>query len=158
MDRCQINRNTFYYHFHDIPELLELSIKRDLDNIIKTYSRLGSPRDCLEPLVKHSISHQRAILHIYHSLHREVFLNEMDRITLYLAAQYVETAIASKPAVSEADRKLLTRFCKCMLVGIFLDWLNRDMSYDLLSSFDRICELLSDSGNLVFFRPADGGQ
>ena len=27
VDRCQINRNTFYYHFHDIPELLESIIK-----------------------------------------------------------------------------------------------------------------------------------
>lgn len=23
VERCQVNRNTFYYHFHDIPELLE---------------------------------------------------------------------------------------------------------------------------------------
>lgn len=29
VDRCQINRNTFYYHFHDIPELLEDTVKRD---------------------------------------------------------------------------------------------------------------------------------
>lgn len=29
VERCQINRNTFYYHFHDIPELLETTIKND---------------------------------------------------------------------------------------------------------------------------------
>ena len=29
VDRCQMNRNTFYYHFHDIPELLETAVKND---------------------------------------------------------------------------------------------------------------------------------
>ena len=34
--RCQVNRNTFYYHFHDIPELVEYSIKEDVDAIMRS--------------------------------------------------------------------------------------------------------------------------
>ena len=26
-DRCQVNRNTFYYHFQDIPSLTEWSVE-----------------------------------------------------------------------------------------------------------------------------------
>ena len=31
VERCDINRNTFYYHFQDIPDLLYKSLKKDID-------------------------------------------------------------------------------------------------------------------------------
>ena len=34
VERCEINRNTFYYHFHDIPDLLDRILKRNADDII----------------------------------------------------------------------------------------------------------------------------
>lgn len=59
VDRCQINRNTFYYHFHDIPEILEYTIKNDADLIIQTYSQFGTPFDCLAPLVEHCLKKRK---------------------------------------------------------------------------------------------------
>lgn len=153
VDSCQINRNTFYYHFHDIPELLEQTIKNDADDIIQTYNNFGSPMDCLTPLVQHCMNHQKAILHIYRSVHREVFLNEFNQICLYLVTQYVNTATAELTLLPD-DRKLLIRLYKCALVGIFLDWLNEGMNYDLLTSFRRICELLAGSGKQAFLNAA----
>ncbi|MGN1277577.1 MAG: TetR family transcriptional regulator, partial [Floccifex sp.] len=29
VEDCQVNRNTFYYHFHDIPDVLEKYLKED---------------------------------------------------------------------------------------------------------------------------------
>ena len=34
VDRCGINRNTFYYHFESIPSLLEQTVKYMTDEII----------------------------------------------------------------------------------------------------------------------------
>ena len=34
VERCEINRNTFYYHFHDIPDLLDRILKRNANDII----------------------------------------------------------------------------------------------------------------------------
>lgn len=149
VDSCQVNRNTFYYHFHDIPELLEKTIQRDANDIIQTYNNFGSPIDCLTPLAQHCVSHQRALLHIYRSVHREVFLNELDRICLYTVTQYID-AVTAELAISANDRKLLIRFYKCALVGVLLDWLDAGMDYDLLASFSRICNLFAGSGRQAF--------
>lgn len=149
VDSCQINRNTFYYHFHDIPELLEETIKNYADDIIQTHINFGSPMDCLTPLVQHCMNHKKAILHIYHSVHREVFLNELNQICLYCVTQYINTATAEL-TVSQNDRKLFIRLYKCALVGIFLDWLDEGMNYDLLASFSRTCELHAGSGKQGF--------
>lgn len=153
VDRCQINRNTFYYHYHDIPELLEYAVTIDTDHIIQSYSRLGSIMDCIAPLVSHCASRQKAILHIYRSVQREVFLSELEQITLYAVTKYVDTVTAGLPVRPE-DKTLLIRFYKCTIVGIFLDWLNEDMRYDLLASSDRICELLAGSGKQAFLKSA----
>lgn len=29
VERCGVNRNTFYYHFHDIPEVVEYVLKEN---------------------------------------------------------------------------------------------------------------------------------
>lgn len=151
VDSCQINRNTFYYHFHDIPELLENTIKHDADNIIRNHHNFGSPIDCLTVLTQHCITHQKAMLHIYRSVQREVFLNELDRICLYTVTQYINT-ITADLAISPDDKKLLIRFYKCAMVGILLDWLNEGMNYDLLASFSRICDLLAGSGKQALLK------
>lgn len=151
VDSCQINRNTFYYHFHDIPELLEQTIKKDADDIIQTCNNFNSPIDCLTLLVQHCMSHQKAILHIYRSVHREAFLNEFNQICLYFVTQYVDT-VTAELTIPPDDKKLLIRLYKCALVGIFLDWLNEGMNYDLLTSFSRVCELLAGSGKQAFLK------
>lgn len=154
VDRCQVNRNTFYYHFHDIPELLESTIKQEADNIIQTYSKLGSPLDCLTPLAERCLKRKKALLHIYRSTQRELFINQLDRICLYAITQYIETVTADMTFLPE-DKKLLTRFYKCTLTGIFLDWLNAGMNCDLLEAFNRITELLEGSGKQAFLRAAE---
>ena len=34
VERCEVNRNTFYYHFQDIPTLAQQSVKRWVDEVI----------------------------------------------------------------------------------------------------------------------------
>ncbi len=33
VERCGVNRNTFYYHFRDIPDVVEFILKRKWDEI-----------------------------------------------------------------------------------------------------------------------------
>lgn len=157
VELCQINRNTFYYHFRDIPDLLETTIKQDADLIIRTYGKFGSPLDCLAPLATHCLNRKKALLHIYRSAQRETFVNQLDRICLYAVTQYVELVAADLTLFPE-DRKLLIRFYKCSLTGILLDWLNAGMNYDLLKAFSRITELLEGSGRQAFLRAASAAE
>lgn len=153
VDRCQINRNTFYYHFHDIPDLLEYTIKQDTDSILEKYTKFGSLIDCLIPFVQHSLNHKKAILHIYRSIQREIFVEQLEHIALYVAAQYIDTVTQTLTLPLE-DKQLLSRFYKCTLVGIVLDWLDTGMNYDLSSAAIRICELLDGSGRQAFLKSA----
>ena len=154
VDICEINRNTFYYHFHDIPELLETILKKNADYVIHTYGRLVSPLDCLTPLVESCINRQKAILHIYCSINREIFLKELDRILLYAVTEYINTSQAAR-TLSSDDKKMYIWYYKCTLTGIVLDWLNDGMQYDVLASFAALHDLLNDTDKKISFQPAE---
>lgn len=155
-DRCQINRNTFYYHFRDIPDLLNTIVTEDADRVIRANSRFGSPLDCLRPLVKNCEQRKKAILHIYRSIHQEVFLKELDRILLYVITQYVD-AYTKDSEISPDNKRQLIWFYKCSLTGVLLDWLNDGMNYDLLSAFFHLHRLLNDPDNRLLLKTDGDG-
>ena len=157
VDRCQINRNTFYYHFHDIPDLLETTIKADADEVIQNYSQFDSPIECLSALIRHSLQRRKAMLHIYRSLQREVFLKQLERSTLYVVTQYIDT-VTVELHVSPQDKALLIRFYKGMLIGVNLDWLDSGMDYDLQKNAGRINDLFLDAGKNAFLKAEQSYQ
>lgn len=154
VDRCQINRNTFYYHFHDIPELLESTLIQDADLIIQSCARLDSPMDCLTPLMELCLSRKKALLHIYRSTQKEAFIHQFDRICLYTTTQYINKVTDGLQLVPE-DKNLLIRFYKCTLVGLLLDWMDTGMNYDLLKGLGRVTELLGNSIMQALLKAAD---
>lgn len=149
VERCHMNRNTFYYHFHDIPELLEITIKNDADQIIQDYGRCGAPLESILCFIEHCNNRKKAILHIYRSVYREYFINELDRIGLYIVNQYLNTVITDY-ALPEEDKALLTRFYKCMFTGVLIDWLNQGMQYDLTRYAVRINTLFHGAAERAY--------
>lgn len=62
VERCGINRNTFYYHFEGIPSLLETMAVNLADEIIAAHAKFGSPMDCVTPIVRYCEAHRTEIL------------------------------------------------------------------------------------------------
>lgn len=52
VEDCGINRNTFYYHFTDIPSLATEIITERADQIIRQYANPDSPEACLNAAVQ----------------------------------------------------------------------------------------------------------
>lgn len=145
VDRCQVNRNTFYYHFEDIPSLMEYTIKAWADEMIQQHYKFGSPASCIVPLIQGCIKRKSAILHIYRSVHREAFMRYLDEINRHIVKAYVEYA-EEEADVSAEDRDALCWFYKCTLTGIVLDWLDQGMTYDLLDIAERTCDFFAEAG------------
>nr|CRY94533.1 hypothetical protein [uncultured prokaryote] len=130
VDRCGVNRNTFYYHFQDIPSLLEEFLTGQIDLLIEKHCRVGSLEECVSLLVGFFADNRRAALHIYSSQPRDIFIRRFDGLLMYLVEEYVDS-IAQELSLQLADRTVVVRFYKCLLMGVFLDWLDSGMAYDL---------------------------
>lgn len=68
--QCGVARNTFYYHYRDIPTLLQQILEEVMDELVRRYYSPKSPVDCIRALLDYMKAPQKALLHIYRYLPR----------------------------------------------------------------------------------------
>lgn len=143
VERCKINRNTFYYYFESIPELVEYHLTTMADQLMDSFDE-PDPGKELAQVVSYFTQRKRSVLHIYRYFPREQFLPMLDKIAVYVIERSIRQATAEAP-ISEKDLTVLIRFYKGALVGGLLDWLEAGMSYDMNTTVERLCELMEGS-------------
>ena len=67
---CGINRNSFYYHFSDIPTLLEEILIEKADAIFKPEIN-GNIFGCMTAAIRVALDNKNAMMHILNSANRE---------------------------------------------------------------------------------------
>lgn len=85
VEQCGINRNTFYYHFQDIPTLFQKMMEEKAEELIENHYQPDEPIECIRPFIQYGVRNRRAILHVYRYVPRETFLYllESDCFPLY---------------------------------------------------------------------------
>ena len=137
---CGVNRNTFYYHFRDIPALLEELITDQANRIIAAQGAALSLADCLETAARFALERRQAVLHINQSAHRDLFELCLMDVCRRVVEDYAAAAIGSVPIPPE-DRAVIIRFYQCECFGQVMAWLNDGMRYDIGKQFRRLCYL-----------------
>ena len=145
VERCGINRNTFYYYFDGIPELVEYHLTTMADQLLDSFKE-PNPREELNRVVNYFVQRKKSVLHIYRYLPREQFLPILDKIAAYVIERSIRQATAEIP-IPEEDLTVLVRFYKGALVGGLLDWLEAGMNYDMNTMVERLCELMEGSSH-----------
>lgn len=56
VEDCGINRNSFYYHFRDIPSLIEEIIREAADDLIKKYPSIASVDEAAEAAFRFTVT------------------------------------------------------------------------------------------------------
>ncbi|RHM60484.1 MULTISPECIES: TetR/AcrR family transcriptional regulator [Coprobacillaceae] len=140
VERCEVNRNTFYYHFQDIPTLAQQSVKRWVDEVIETHYEFGSPLTCLIPLTEEFIKRKEAFKHLYFSSQRDDFMRYTDHLAYHVVRLYMKQD-SHYISISNQEKEMIVHLYKCLLIGIILDWLESDTNYDLSLFVKNICQL-----------------
>ena len=156
VEDCGINRNTFYYHFADLPDLVEAIIKDEAERLMGSYRGIASLQDCVDTAMRVCVDHKRALLHIYNSSNREIYERYLLEICEYLATAFVNNTISGLP-LSEEDRHAIILGYKCECFGYVVNWLCHDMDETLQRRFLRLCELRTGLGGELMERLAREG-
>lgn len=151
VEGCGVNRNTFYYHFKDLPALLEEIIMDQAERIIAEQGPALSLPDCLETVVRFAERRRQALLHINQSAHRDLFELCLMDVCRRVVEGYAAAAIGSLPIRPE-DRETVVHFYQCECFGQVMAWLNGGMRYDLAGEFRRICRLGEGMTELMLSR------
>lgn len=155
VEDCGINRNSFYYHYADLPALLEEVVAEDLKEIMESHPTVASLEEGFDTVVESILRRKRAVLHIYNSLSRDVFERYLMDVCLYVVKTYVEADFAGRP-VDERDMETIIRYHKCECFGNIIDWLNGGMKDDISAYFHRIYQLKRGWEGAVLLREGRG--
>ena len=149
VEKCGINRNSFYYHFQDIPSLIAEIITACTDRLIEEYPTISTLDECCEMAVRYALRNRSAVMHIYHSVNRDLFEKSTMRLCEYAVTTYIDTAFPQHQ-LPEADRKAVIRFIKCQIFGMCIDWISDGMQDEALEELrpdiEDMFECLKDAG------------
>ena len=154
-DRCGINRNTFYYHYQDVPALVEEICAIQVERIVQEYPSLNSLEECLDVAMKFILENRRAILHLYYSDNRSTYVNALWRMCDQAVRTYVNT-VFGKEKLSPRDREIIIRYHKCECFGMIVDWINTGMKADRLDDLHRLCWLRKGTTEQLIRRSQSG--
>lgn len=128
VEDCGINRNTFYYHFEDIPSLVKQILNAEVEKVLLKQEAVVSWEEGFIEGAQFALQNKKVVYHIYNSARREEVEKYLYHVAGDVMRQYVEAAAAGSKA-KEEDKKLIADFYKSALVGMTLDWLNSGMKY-----------------------------
>ena len=145
VNRCHVNRNTFYYHFQDIPMLMIDSIEDWMSDVIQKYGMFESPVNCLTYMAQECMKRKKAFLHLFCSVQKDVFLSRLNKMGDDIIREYVDE-IGKYQQISKAEKEIFIKCYKCVFIGSLLDWLEEGASYDLAELYEEMCRIFAGAG------------
>jgi len=140
VEKCGVNRNSFYYHFRDMKALLESIVKEDVDQIMAEHPTIDSLESAFATTIDFAEKNRMIIQHIYNSVNRDVFEQNLWKVCEYVIATFGVTAFAGTP-VSAFDKEAISEYYTCQLFGVAVFWLRSGTKSDIHEKISRICEL-----------------
>ena len=140
VEDCGINRNTFYYHFEDIPSLIEAIVREETETVLHNHEAIESFEECLEIASRFILQHRKAALHIYNSSGRDIYQRYLMQMCRYVVESYINTKFTDFHP-SEEDRDIILQLYSCQCFGLFIDWLDSGLKEDIQPKLHRLCEL-----------------
>lgn len=140
VEECGVNRNTFYYHFQDIPTLIKDIFTERAEALLKQRPDYASLEDALDEAVQMVIKNKRIVYHLYRSADRALVEMYLMHTCEQVILSYIHDNRGDLP-VSPADKTIIVRYYKCQCFGMIIDWLNSDMRFDIAAEAHRMYEL-----------------
>lgn len=127
VEDCGVNRQTFYYHFQDIYDLIAWSLNTEIDELLKSSDAKNS--DLKKQLLR---------VFRYFEDNRQIILNGFDSVNHMqyenIVEEYARTHLKEKLAlvpqsafVSEEEREAIIDIYANGFSGLFLKWIERGM-------------------------------
>ena len=141
VEDCGINRNSFYYHYQDVPALLGTIVREQAEIVITEYPTVDSLEGAMEAIISFALNNKNAVLHIFNSVSRDILQKNLSLLCEDVIGKYVDTII-SDMKYSEDDRRIIVGFLKCEFFGVTVDWINGGMKEDLMKDSRRFFEMM----------------
>lgn len=156
--RCGVNRQTFYYHFRDIYNLLDWMFENEGQEFTKKYPEVNNSGDgqaTIRSLCTYLQDNRTVMMNIYNSLGRELLDRYLCRETAKLLTSFLQDR-ADRAGVTEEQLAFLVNFYKHAFVGASLDWFQNGMPGETEQIVAKFAPILKGTFDSAIKRMANG--
>lgn len=139
--RCEISSNTFYYHYRDIYDLLDVWLRGELSVYADGKPPYDDWRLATKDFLRDCVEHSTVIYHIFNSISRD----RMERFVFTLGEDVFYRYVCQRAAayeVPEARLREMADVCRYSFAGLFLRFLWGRMKEDIDSLVNGYGEVL----------------
>lgn len=151
VEDCGVNRQTFYYYFHDIYDLLEWIFEDMIETMMAQRQDRTEWTDGIDDLVKKMLEERRLILNAYHSVGHEAVSRFIRRWLKPLIDQVVERESEGLDVCQE-DRDFVSEMFTLGTSGFLTEWIEKQLPQDDLQKLEKIKLALDGSTRLMLTR------
>jgi len=152
-DDCEVNRQTFYYHFQDIYDLVEWIYTSEATKAIDGNKTYDTWQQGFLQIFEYVLENKAFVKSTYHSISREHLETYLYSETYQLLLGVIEEKATNIP-LREDDMAFIANFYKYAFVGLLLEWVRTGMKEKPQVMIERLNILIGGniSGALERFR------
>ena len=150
-DGAQVSRKTFYYHFHDIYDLVEWIFREDCNDLLQRWRTSGNWPHALASAFQFASENRSMMINIFQSMERV----ELERIVNEVLTPPLELlfdSVAGDAPVREEDRRFILTVFSGGLTGVFYTWVGGGMQEELEELQEKIEFFFGDGFELLVRR------
>ncbi len=129
IEEADINRNTFYYYYENIPDLLDAYFAYELQKFSESTEKSDSFAREYNRACASLLENRRAIHHIYLSENRELISNYLKKASQLFVERFVREA-AEPYHLSEAGIDYVMHLYAYSVLGVTMRWIQQNVPVD----------------------------
>ncbi len=146
VNNCGLNRQTFYYHFQDIYNLLEWIYETEAVESISQYRSYNTWTDGFQMIFNYIESNRRFCMNTLNSLGKNHLDSYLYTVTYDLIIGVVNE-VSQNMRATEDNKKFIANFYTLAFTGLVIQWMNGGMKEDSHKIIEKLGELVE--GNFM---------
>lgn len=137
---CSLSRQTFYYHFRDIFDMIRWIYNSESLNEIGGRGGYGTWQDKIRELFDYTLNNKSLILGTFNSKCRNDLVGYYMDVSIRKISDIVE--MKSDGDIAEKDKKFIASVYAYAFVGIMVDWISDGMKESSEEMVDRVYKIV----------------
>lgn len=144
VEECGVNRQTFYYHFDDVYDLLEWVFEEDANRILPDEIFYDEWRENVMLFFRYLYENRSFVLNIYNSQNRSYMLRYFKR-RLHYCIHGFAVIVADGRNIEWSDLEFVCEFYAQGVTGLISQWLDLNMELPPEITSEKFMQVLDGS-------------